>query len=197
MCVRRYLFISQCFLVGFLALCTVLFPAVFEHNAGASTFGDQGSTVVFYVLAFFLCSVYLCLAAARLHRDPALPARYAASLALIALFDLLVMISTFFRHYGAVYSEIHDDLGIALYAYELVFALWLLWRARTPSNALSFIVQMSGSTIGLLSILKAFHLLFVGQITGAIGFGLLLTVAFTDATVARAIPDNARPGRPS
>jgi hypothetical protein len=177
------LYFSQYSLFGFLLVCTLIFPAVFKNNAGASTFGNHLSTGVFYTLAFSLCSGFLCMSAVELHRVVPRGWRYPALLVVISALDLLVLVSTFSRRIGAVYSEIHDDLGIALYSYDFVLSVWLLATTKSKRSTLLFTVESVGSCVALLSILKVVHLLFVGQITGAIGFGLLLIEAFP-----RAIP---------
>lgn len=175
---RKCLFLSQVSLFSLLLICTLIIPSVTERNGGASNFGDHLSTIVFYVLGFTLCILFLGMAAIKLlAMDHSLRVK-AGLLLLIALLDFLVLVSTFPRHLGTAYYEVHDYLGVALYAYEFVLSVWFILRQPYLRRITIFAVQSGGSLIGLLSSLKVIQLLYLGQIIGAIGFGLLLMTAF-------------------
>ncbi|HUC96033.1 MAG TPA: hypothetical protein VMR76_03735, partial [Candidatus Saccharimonadia bacterium] len=88
--------------------------------------------------------------------------------------NFLVLISTFPRHFSFTFSDIHDDLGIALFAYEFFISIWFVLRLKTIQSVSLLILEILGSLIGLLSIIKIIHFLFIGQMIGALGFGLLL-----------------------
>src|ERR1019366_2049847 len=89
-----------------------------------------------------------------------------------------VLLSTFPRHHSLAYSEIHDDLGIALFAYEFVLSVWIVVKRHSLAASLMLLTEAIGSIIGLLSILEIIHFLFIGQLIGAAGFGLLLATIF-------------------
>ena len=172
--VTRCLWISQIVLSGLLVLCSAIAPSVVSSDGGVSNFGNRLATVVPYTLSFSLCFLFLSLAAAALAK--VLPAQqwYALALAGVAVLDLLVLVSTYPRHINLLYSEVHDDLGIALFAYEFVLSIWLSVRGWGRQAAVFFLIEAGGSLVGLLSILKVVHLLYYGQMVGGIGFGLLL-----------------------
>jgi hypothetical protein len=176
--VTRCLWISQIALTSLLALCSCIAPSVVSSDGGVSNFGNQLTTVVPYTLSFSLSVLFLSFAAAALARVRPDRKWYGLSLVGVALLDLLVLVSTYPRHINLSYSELHDDLGIALFAYEFVWSIWLLIRGWGRDAAGLFLIEVGGSLVGLLSILKIVHLLYYGQIIGAIGFGLLLVRVF-------------------
>jgi hypothetical protein len=176
--VTRCLWISQIALTSLLALCSCIAPSVVSSDGGVSNFGNRLTTVVPYTLSFSLSALFLSFAAAALVRVRPDRRWYGLSLLGVAVLDLLVLVSTYPRHISLSYSELHDDLGIALFAYEFVWSIWLMIRGWGKEAAGLFSVEVGGSLIGLLSILKIVHLLYYGQIIGAIGFGLLLVRVF-------------------
>lgn len=186
---RRYLWLSQISLFSLLLICTLIIPSVTERNDGVSNFGDHLSTIVFYVLSFSLCILFLCLAATELLAIDHSFRVKAYLLLFIALLDFLVLITTFPRHLGTTYYEVHDYLGVVLYVYEFALSVWFIIRQPYLRRIIFFAVQSGGSLIGLLSSLKVIHLLYYGQIIGAIGFGLLLVTAFPE------IVETGLPGR--
>jgi hypothetical protein len=175
--VTRCLWISQIALASLLVLCSVIAPSVVSSDGGVSNFGNRLTTVVPYTLSFSLCALFLSLAAAALVRVRPDRKWYGLTLVGVAVLDLLVLVSTYPRQINLLYSEIHDDLGIALFAYEFVWSVWLLIRGCGRETAGLFSIEVGGSLVGLLSILKIFHLLYYGQMIGGIGFGLLLVRA--------------------
>jgi hypothetical protein len=176
--VTRCLWISQISLSILLVLCSVIAPSVVSSDGGVSNFGNRLTTVVPYTLSFSLCSLFLCVAAVGLAKVR--PDRTWSGLALVgvAVLDLLVLASTYPRHINLLYSEIHDDLGIALFAFEFVCSIWLLISGWSRQTVLFFSIEVAGSLAGLLSILKIVHLLYYGQMIGGVGFGLLLVGVF-------------------
>jgi hypothetical protein len=186
--VARCLWISQIVLASLLVLCSVISPSVVSTDGGVSNFGNRLATVVPYTLSFSLCALFLCVSAAALMTTYPTRRRYGLALVGIAVLDLLVLVSTYPRHINLLYSEIHDDLGIALFAYEFVFSIWLLVRSPGRATVACFALEVGGSLVGLLSILKVVHLLYYGQMLGGIGFGLLLALV-----LPRALAANPRP----
>jgi hypothetical protein len=172
--VTRCLWISQIVLAGLLALCSAIAPSVVSSDGGVSNFGNRLTTVVPYTLSFTLCALFLSLAAVALTKIRPDQQWCALALVGVAVLDLLVLVSTYPRHIDLLYSEIHDDLGIALFMYEFVLSIWLSLRGWGPQAAVFFSIEVGGSLVGLLSILKVVHLLYYGQIVGGVGFGLLL-----------------------
>jgi hypothetical protein len=165
-------------------LCSVISPSVVSTDGGVSNFGNRLATVVPYTFSFSLSALFLCLAAAALTKRHPGRRYYGLALVGIAVLDLLVLVSTYPRHLNLLYSEIHDDLGIALFVYEFVFSIWLLARGPKRVTAACFALEVGGSFVGLLSILKVVHLLYYGQMVGGIGFGLLLVLVLPRAVVA-------------
>jgi len=191
--VTRCLWISQIALSSLLALCSCIAPSVVSSDGGVSNFGNRLTTVVPYTLSFSLSVLFLSFAAAALVRVRPDQKWYGLTLVGIAVLDLLVLVSTYPRHINLSYSEVHDDLGIALFAYEFVWSIWLLVRGWGREAAGLFSIEVGGSLVGLLSILKLVHLLYYGQIIGAIGFGLLLVRVFPRIVVADSLLPERRP----
>ena len=99
------------------------------------------STIVFYVLAFALGILFLCLAATKpLAMDHSLRVK-AYLLLFIALLDFLVLLSTFPRRLGPTYYEAHDYIGVALYTYEFALSVWLITRQPYLRRVIFFAVQ--------------------------------------------------------
>lgn len=176
--VTRYLWLSQISLVSLLVLCCLILPSVVIRNGGVSNFGNAVATVVPYTLSFVLSSVFLCLAAYELVHLSSGSRRIAALLVVMALLNILVLLSTFPRHRSLAYSELHDDLGIVLFAYQFVLSIWFVAKRHNLQSSLMLLTQAIGSLIGLLSIIKIIHFLFIGQLVGAAAFGLLLVIVF-------------------
>ncbi|HUD05949.1 MAG TPA: hypothetical protein VMR18_03510 [Candidatus Saccharimonadales bacterium] len=172
--VKKYLLLSQASLLGLLLICCLIIPSVVIKNGGVSNFGNHRSTIVIYILSFSLCIVFLCLAASALLKHKASYNFIGYLLFFLALQELLVLISTFPRHISFMFSDIHDYLGIVLFTYQLVLSIWFILKIKNYKSTLILIGEFLGNTIGLLSILKVIHFLFIGQFIGAIGFGVLL-----------------------
>jgi hypothetical protein len=173
---KRYLWISQLGFFTLLIVCSLIIPSVASSGGGVSNFGNHHSTVVLYTLAFLICSVFLILSA-RVIFKTSKNYLIAYGLILLALLELLVLASTFPRHIKWVYSVIHDDIGIALFAYEFILSILFLFKLKTTKVVLVFLVEFIGQMIALLTIYKLFHLLFIGQMIGAVGFGVLLAIS--------------------
>ena len=191
--VTRSLWISQIALTSLLALCSCIAPSVVSSDGGVSNFGNRLTTVVPYTLSFSLSVLFLTFAAAALVRVRPDRKWYGLTLVGVAVLDLLVLVSTYPRHINLSYSELHDDLGIALFAYEFVWSIWLVIRGWGREAAGLFSIEVGGSLVGLLSILKIVHLLYYGQIIGAIGFGLLLVRVFPRIVGADSLLPERRP----
>jgi hypothetical protein len=170
---RRYLWLSQAALFVLLVTCTVISPKVAFRNGGVSNFGNQASTVVFYSLSFVLSAVFLYLAAELLLRLKGYR-HVARILKAIALLELLVLVSTYPRHLRIGYEYLHDVLGVGLFFYQFALAVWLVRRQRQAAAFILILCQAAGALVGLLSLFKVIHLLFIGQIVGALSFGVLL-----------------------
>jgi hypothetical protein len=171
---QKYLWLSQVSLFGGLLICCLILPHVATTGGGVSNFGNHKSTIVLYTLSFSLSALFLCMAARLLLRKSPSLRRMAGLLLLLALLNVLVLVSTFPRNINATYFDLHNDLAIILFVYEFALSVWFVLR-RTSSRAVSiFLIEFIGSMIGLLTILKFFHLLFIGQAIGGLGFGLLL-----------------------
>ena len=176
--IKQSLLLSQLFLFGFLIICSFIKPHIVVINGGVSNFGKYKSTVFLYSLGFLLEIGLLWKAA---HQTATLGRRYrnlSWLLKMLSGLSLLVFISTFPRYLSSVYSIIHDDIGIILYAYEFLLSIWFVIKFLRPLTILLLVLESVGSMIGLLSILKIIHFLFFGQFIGAVCFGALLVYVF-------------------
>ena len=176
--IKHYLWLSQILLFSLLIVCCLIIPSVVIRNGGVSNFGNHLSTIVPYILGFSLSIIFLCIAAYTLLKLNNNLWRMACLLLILGLLNLLVLLSTFPRHSSWTYSDIHDDIGIVLYAYEFLVSVWIVLKIKTSKSLLFILIEAIGSIIGLLSILKIVHFLFIGQFVGALGFGLLLVTIF-------------------
>jgi hypothetical protein len=173
---KKYLFFSQASLLVCLLICSAIVPSVVVSEGGVSNFGDHISTVGIYTLGFILNITFIYLAAELLIKQSHKLLRIARALMLLCCLTFLVFLSTFPRHYSFTFSYIHDYLGIVLFAYEFLISIYLVKKQRTY-RAFSWItIQAVGSIVGLLSIIKVIHWLYVGQSIGCLGFGLVLVL---------------------
>jgi len=174
---KRYLLLGQINLFGWLLLSSALASSVVINNGGVSNYGNHYNTVVFYSIAFLADAIYIYLAAESLmlmNRRFKYLARY---LNILCVLLLMVFVSTFPRRFGVIFSDIHDNVSKALFGYEFLLAVWLVYKLPTLSTIGYASIMTIGSLIGLLSSMHIMNLMFVGQMVGALGFGLLL--AFT------------------
>ncbi len=157
-----------------MAVCTLILPNVAETNGGVSNFGNHPSTVALYSLGFSLCALSLWIAGHFILII--LPKSKFLTYILFFLGELylLILLSTFPREYSFAYSRAHDYLGIALYAAEFVFSIWITGKIHRPKAFVAFFLTTCGMFVGLLSILKVVDLLFIGQAIGEVGFAIVL-----------------------
>ena len=175
------LWLSQSSLVILLALCLALLPSVMRNNGGASNFGDGFPTAIPYSLGFALSAAFLSIATSKLSKLPGRAGKLAPLLAALAVLELLVLATTFDRKANHIYYLAHDYIGVAMFLYEFALSAWVTAKSRSYLAALFLAVGSAGSLLGMLSLLGIASLLFVGQITGAIGFGLVICVGFPAA----------------
>jgi hypothetical protein len=171
---KRYLWLSQINLFGWLLFSSVLASSVVFKNGGVSNYGNHYNTVIFYSIAFLASAIYIYLASESLillNRRFKYLARY---LNILCILLLLVFVSTFPRRFGATFSDIHDNVSKILFGYESLLAFWLVFKRPTIDTISYMLIMTVGSLVGLLSSMHIINLMFVGQMVGALGFALLL-----------------------
>jgi len=188
--IRQSLFLSQLSLFGFLIICSFLKPHVIAINGGVSNFGKYKVTVVLYVLGFLLDIIFLWKASSQIASLKNSHYQLSWLLQILAGLIFLVLVSTFPRYLKTIYSTMHDDLGIALYGYEFLLSIWFISKIRTHLSISLFMAELLGSIIGLLSILKVIHFLYIGQFIGAAGFGALMVVVIP--AILELLPDKTQ-----
>ncbi len=175
---KHYLWLSQVNLFGWLLLCSFIASSVVFNNGGVSNYGNHYGTVVPYTIAFLANIIYIYLAAESLMlmgRQFKYLARY---LSILSAITLVVFVSTFPRRFGVIFSDIHDNISIALLSYELLLAIWLLIKRPVIDTFVYILIMVAGSTVALLSAVHTVHFMFIGQMVGALGFALLLVLIF-------------------
>jgi hypothetical protein len=177
---KNYLLFSQVSLFVCLLVCSIILPSVVVHEGGVSNFGNHISTVGLYTLGFMLNIVFIYLAAGLILKQSNKLRYTARGLQFLCFLTFLVFLSTFPRHYSFTFSYIHDYIGIALFVYELFISIYLVKMQRTYQAFSWIALEAVGSMIGLLSILKVIHWLYVGQVVGSLGFGLLVVLVLPE-----------------
>jgi len=173
---RTYLIGSQATLFILLIICSFIDTNVVKTNGGVSNFGNYPATVALYSLGFSLCVLFLWLAADYILQKSLNLKNLAYVIFLLGLLYLMVLLSTFPRHFSYAYSRVHDYLGIALYSVEFFLSLWIILKKYTTVAIALFSLEVIGMFIGLFSLLKFIHFLYIGQLIGALGFALILIV---------------------
>jgi hypothetical protein len=173
---KRYLWLSQINLFGWLILSSFIVSSVVFTNGGVSNYGNHYSTVIFYSFAFLADAIYTFLAARLLISMNQKFKSLALYLKILSMLLLLVFITTFPRRFGAVYSDIHDNISKVLFAYESLLGFWLVYKRPVLETIGYMLIMAGGSIVALLSSLHVVKLMFVGQMAGALGFALLLAI---------------------
>jgi hypothetical protein len=174
---RKYLKRSQIYLFAWIIVACFLASSVVITQGGVSNFGMHYSTLPFYTLAFVGGAVNIWFAANTLRKTSRKYKTLAIYLNVLSVLLILVFVTTFPRRFGDVYSDIHDNISKGLFVYELILAGWLVKKRPTLDVIGYFFIMLGGSLIGLLSSMHILHLMFIGQMTGALGFALLLVFA--------------------
>lgn len=174
---KRYLWLSQVNLFGWLFVASALASSVVFRNGGVSNYGNHYNTVLFFSFAFLASAFYIYLAAESLLLLNRKFKNIARILNILCALLLAVFITTFPRRFGDVFSDIHDNVSKVLFAYEFLIALWLVYKRPKTQTIGYALIMAGGSIIGLLSSMHIVNLMFVGQMVGALGFGLLLVYA--------------------
>lgn len=179
--IEHALWLSQILFFGPLFVCILIKPEVVIFNGGVSNYGNYLSTVFFYTLAFSLNILFLFITSKKLSGLGDVFKNVVVGLKVLCVFESLVLVSTFPRHFNYDFSRIHDYLGISQFIIEFYLALWITSkRIKDSLSWVFFMIQIIGSLIGLLSAIKIVHLLFYGQSIGAFGFGALLVFVMVD-----------------
>lgn len=148
-------------------------PSVVKTNGGVSNFGNHLLTVIPYSLGFIVSIVYLVRAGRLLAANQQYKKHMYALYGFSGL-EAIVYLSTFLRRFAWVFSQIHDGLGIILFAYAFILSIWWTVQRFNLVALAFFAIQTIGDTIGLITIAGAFHLLYYAQAIGMIGFSLVL-----------------------
>ncbi len=154
-------------------------------NGGVSNYGNHYGTVIPYTIAFAANIIYVYMAAEALmllDRKFKYLSRY---LSILCAITLMVFISTFPRRFGMIFSEIHDNVSIFLFSYELLLALWLLFKWPKLDTLAYLLIMIVGSAVALLSAVHTLHFMFVGQMVGALGFALLFVLILPKVVEAK------------
>lgn len=182
---KRYLFLSQLHLFGWMLLSSLLASSVVFRNGGVSNYGNHYSTFIFYSTAFLASAIYIYLAAESLLILDSRFKNLARALNVLCVLLLLVFITTFPRRFGDVFSDIHDNVSKILFLYEFIFAIWMIVKSPKLEAALYFVIMTGGSVVGLLSSMHILNLMFFGQMFGAAGFGFLLVRILPEVVKSR------------
>lgn len=175
---KRYLWLSQINLFGWLTLCSFIVSSVVIKNGGVSNYGNHYSTVIFYSCAFLANIIYINLAADALLLMGRKFKYLVHYLNILCAITLAVFVSTFPRRFGVIFSDVHDKVSIALFTYEFLLALWLVYKRPTLQTIAFTFIMAAGSQVALFSAIHKIHFMFIGQMVGALGFALLLVLVF-------------------
>lgn len=175
---KRYLWLSQINLFFWLLLSSALVSSVVFRNGGFSNYGNHYITVIPFTIAFIANVAYVYLAAEALLLVDRQLKYYARYLNVLCIMVLMVYLTTFPRRFGVIFSDIHDNISMALFGYQLLLVIWLMvLRPKLDTLAYS-LIMIVGTVIGFLSAIHTIHLMFVGQMVGELGFALLLVLVF-------------------
>jgi hypothetical protein len=187
---KKYLLLSQLNLFGWLLVASVLASSVVFTNGGVSNYGNHYNTFVFYSFAFLASAYYMYLAAESLLLHNRRFKQLVRYLNFLCVLLLAVFITTFPRRFGDVFSDIHDNVSKVLFAYEFLLVVWLIIKRPKRDTFLYALLMIAGSIIGLLSSMHVLNLMFVGQMLGALGFGLLVVLVLPKVITAETINKN-------
>jgi hypothetical protein len=168
----RYLLFGQLCLWMSLVVCSFLLPGVVFRNDGISAFGVNRETILPYGVGFLICGYMMLQAALSIERQDPATLWLARALSLLSFLLLAVLVTPF--SVNAFFDMSHMIVSGVLFLFELVFALWLVWRRPSWAHGALFGAQLFGSLMTMSSILKMTALLPTGQLIAQLAFGILL-----------------------
>ncbi len=170
---------GQSVFVGGLLLCVALDPHLVlkASEVGVSNFGVHATTVVPYSAAFV--GSVIGLARASLHvRRP-----YAGAFVACALCYGAALVTTYPYHLDAGLTELHDATGIVTMVAS--FGLGALALARERRLAPVVALHLAGLAVGAMTLVGAWHLLFLAQVSTSVAFSVEAVVLAQRVSLAR------------
>ncbi len=171
---------GQSVFVGGLVACVALSPHLVlkASEVGVSNFGVHATTVVPYSVAFVGSVIGLARAALRVHRP------YAGAFVACALCYGAALVTTFPYHVDPGLKDLHDATGIVTMVVS--FALGVVALAHERRLAPVLALHLGGLAVGLLTLIGAWHLLFLAQVATSVAFSVEATVLAQRVGVADA-----------
>lgn len=169
--------LSQVALIGSLAVCVALQPAVVlsADEGGVSNYGVRAGTVVPYTVGLSLCALFLWLAARAV--PASLPHRrgVVSGLEGTAGAFVMVLVSTYPYKVDRALDDLHLVLAVALFVIESVFVTWMAF-VPCPSwrQAGFWLVWFAGFVLGGVTLAGLVHLLFLAQVMLTVGFSAVI-----------------------
>lgn len=170
----RYAQYSQLNLAFWILVCTVLAPQFFLSfdQGGISNYGVIPLTIAPYSLGFLGCSYFMYRCARALPAGIQQGNRLRFVIKLVAIFFLLMLISTYTYQLTPMLSHMHQTISITTVIFQLAVGAWFVDLSGKDRVSIGFFITQSlGFFIGLLTFFAVINLLFIAQITIGIGFG--------------------------
>ncbi len=157
---------GQSVFFGSLLVCVALAPHLVlkDREVGVSNFGVHAATVVPYSVALVGSVVGLARAAARV-RCP-----YARGYVACALCYGAALVTTYPYHLDSGLRILHDATGIVTLVVS--FALGVAALARERRLAPVFALHLAGLAVGAVTLVGAWHLLLLAQVSTSVAFSV-------------------------
>ena len=171
---------GQSVFVGGLVACVALSPRLVlkAREVGVSNFGVHAATVVPYSVAFAGSVVGLARAARHVRRP------YAGAFVACALCYAAALVTTFPYHLDTGLKDLHDATGILTMVVS--FALGVAALARERRLAAVLALHVAGLAVGAVTLVGAWHLLLLAQVSTSVAFSVEAVVLAQRAPVAGA-----------
>lgn len=158
----KYFIISQVVYWIFIFVAIVILPSSLWANNGFSFFGVNKATIIPYAFAIFGSAYFLY--KTKFYLPTKKPFNIISSL---IPFMIILMIGIVITPYtiSDSFGEIHQVLGIILFAMQFVLSIWLTFFVKKCFiNYFFFTVLLAGGLLSLFSILGISRYLIQGQI---------------------------------
>jgi len=144
-------------------------------EGGLSDYGVHLATTVPYTLALALLAFHSRRAALLFADDDQRSRRLRLLLSAYCSVVLLVLLSTYVYTLNSVLKNVHFSFGTLLILVVGVGSIWMyrLWPS-TIAVRLFLAIQLTGDVLTLLTVIGAFHVLFLAEMLSNIGFASLL-----------------------
>ena len=166
---------GQVSMAFFFAVCVALHPGFVlkRDEGGISNYGEHIKTGIPYTAAYVAAAASSWVVGARAHAERSLR-DVARVLWCYGVLVTLTLVSTYFYKLSGLLDDLHVAVGGLLIAFEVVTSVWMVRRLGRRRDWWWLGVELTGSTLAVLTAAKVFEVLFVSQMIIGAGYAAIL-----------------------